>query len=267
MKTPPSLHQKHQQVQALLSGYGRVAIAFSGGVDSTLLLKIAHDTLGENCLALFADSVVQPRAERDGAVTTAQTIGAALVQVPFAPLALPEFTANCGDRCYYCKKAIFAVFLHLAKLDNFPWLADGTNSNDLDADRPGLRAVAELGVKSPLADAGLTKEEIRLLSRALGLPTWDKPSASCLATRIPTHTPITVTNLGLVETAERFLHTLGYHGCRVRLLGSTFVLELAAGDIVKIARHEDFITVRAYLYSLGAEKVFLDLLQRASILT
>ena len=185
----------------------------------------------------------------------------------FAPDSLPEFAANPSDRCYHCKKAIFSTFLALARERHIPWLADGTNSDDLQQHRPGQRAVTELGVRSPFTEAGLAKEEIRLLSRALGLSTWNKPSASCLATRIPTHTPITMTNLGLVETAERTLHTLGYHGCRVRLLGTALTIELAAGDIARLAGHGDFITVRTYLYSLGAEKVFLDLLERESILS
>lgn len=267
MDISPSLQQKHRQVQTLLADYGPVAIAFSGGVDSTLLLKIAHNTLGDRCLALFADSVVQPQEEREAARAQAQAIGAPLRLIPFAPLTLPEFAANPADRCYHCKKAIFAAFLTVAREHNFPGLADGTNSDDLAKERPGQRAVVELGVKSPLAAAGLTKEEIRLLSRALGLSTWNKPSASCLATRIPAHTPITVANLSLVDAAERTLHTLGYQGCRVRWAESTATIELASGDIARLARHGDFIKIRAYLQSLGVKKVFLDLLERESILS
>lgn len=264
---PPLVQQKHQHVQATLAGYGRVAIAFSGGVDSTLLLKIARDTLGDHCLALFADSLLQPREEREGAMATAHHIGAPLLVVPFAPLDLPEFTANPVDRCYHCKKAIFSTLLGLARERDLPWLADGTNSDDLGKDRPGLRAVAELGVTSPLAEAGLGKAEIRLLSQALGLPTWNKPSASCLATRIPAHTAITASDLGLVDAAEGYLHTLGYHGCRVRLQGSSTTLEVATGDIARLGQREDFVKVRDYLYSLGIKKVFLDLLERESILS
>ena len=267
MEIPHTLQTKLQRLQELLVGYGRLAVAFSGGVDSSLLLKISHDTLGDGVIALFADSLVQPHGERLGALATAKTIGAALEVIPFAPLSLAEFAANHAERCYHCKLAIFSIFLDVAKRREFPWLADGTNANDLSKHRPGMRAVAELGVKSPLADAGLTKEEIRLVSRTLGLPTWNKPSASCLATRIPTGTPITPASLSLIDKAEAFLHSLGYLGCRVRLSTTTATIELAAGDISRVTRQEDYIRVRDYLFALGANKVFLDLLERESILS
>lgn len=267
MQLPSSLNQKYQQVKKILLGYGRVAVAFSGGVDSSLVVKIGHDTLGDNLLALFADSLLQPREERQGAVATAQAIGVRLDIVHFTPLALPEFVANPTDRCYYCKKAIFSAFLDLASHRDIPCLVDGTNNDDLSQHRPGGRALAELGVKSPLAEAGLTKEEIRRLSRALGLSTWDKPSASCLATRIPANTLISASALALVDQAERYLHDLGYHGCRVRLKTGAATIELAAGDIARLGAEGDFKRVRAHLNSLGVEKVFLDLLERESILS
>jgi uncharacterized protein len=267
MNIPAELQQKYRAVQVMVSGHGRLAVAFSGGVDSSLLLKIAHDTLGDKVLALFADSVVQPEEERQAALDTAKAIGASLEVVDFDPLSLPEFVANPIDRCYHCKKSIFSTFLERAGKQKISRLADGTNLDDLSQDRPGARALSELGVVSPLAEAGLTKEEIRELSRALGLPTWDRHSASCLATRIPANTPITVADLELVDKAERFLHQRGYYGCRVRLADGTCYLELAAGDIARMASGGDFVAVRDYLYSLGAGKVFLDLLERASILS
>lgn len=268
MDISPSLNRKYQQVKKLLLGYGRVAVAFSGGVDSSLLVKIGHDTMGNGLLALFADSLLQPEEEREGALATAQEIGATLEVVQFAPLALPEFSNNPVDRCYYCKKAIFSAFLDKAGHRHIPCLVDGTNSDDRHQYRPGGRALAELGVKSPLAEAGLNKEEIRRLSRALGLTTWNKPSASCLATRIPAGTPITASALTLVDKAERYLHGLGYHGCRVRLssAGNAF-LELAGGDIARLGAQGDATKVRDHLNSLGVGKVFLDLLERESILS
>lgn len=266
MDIPPELKEKYQTVRDIIKGYRRLAIAFSGGVDSSLLLKIAHDALGKNTMAMFADSVVQPEKERQDAVDTAQSIGACLKIVAFDPLALAEFTANQARRCYYCKKSIFSTFMELARQQDFPCLADGTNHDDLSQDRPGAQAVAELGVKNPLAEAALTKGEIRQLSRALGLSTWNKPSASCLATRIPTNTIITAADLAMVGKAEHYLHDLGYHGCRVRLAAATFYLELADGDIARLADRREFGAIRDYLYALGAKKVFLDLLERASIL-
>lgn len=266
MDIPTDLQHKYKAAQALIRGYGPLAVAFSGGVDSSLLLKIAHDTLGEKVLALFADSVVQPKEERRGALDTARVIGAPLEIVDFDPLALPEFVANPIDRCYHCKKSIFSVFLELAGQRKISQLVDGTNLDDLSEHRPGARALAELGIQSPLAEAGLTKAEIRQLSRALGLPTWDRYSASCLATRIPADTPIIAADLEMVDKAERFLHQRGYYGCRVRLAAHTCTLEFAAGDIKRVTGNGDFVAVRDYLYSLGANKVFLDLLERASIL-
>lgn len=267
MQIPSPLNQKYQQLKDILLGYGRVAVAFSGGVDSSLVVKIGHDLLGCDLLSLFADSLLQPQEEREGALATAQAIGAPLEMVPFNPLALPEFVANPIDRCYHCKKAIFSTFLDLAGHRGIPWLVDGTNSDDLRQHRPGRLALAELGVKSPLAEAGLSKEEVRHLSRALGLSTWDKPSASCLATRVPATTPITASALALVERAERYLHGLGYQGCRVRLRNDTATLELAAGGIARLGAQGDFKKVRDHLHSLGLEKVFLDLLERESILS
>lgn len=250
-----------------MRNYGRIAIAFSGGVDSSLLLKIAHDTLGDNTLALFADSVLQTAKERQNALDMAKAIGAPVEYVEFSPLSIPEFISNKPTRCYYCKKNIFSAFLSLAGQKNFPLLADGTNLDDLKLERPGMQAVIELGVKSPLADAGLTKHEIRQLSQHLGLSTWNKPSASCLATRIEPHTPITIERLALINLAEGALHELGYQGCRVRLSGTAFVVELAAGDISLAARNNDLPHIRDFLISLGAKKVFLDLLERESILS
>jgi len=267
MDISSELQQKFKQLQEILRGYGRVVIAFSGGADSALLLKVAYDTLGKNTMAFFADSAVQPVEERLGAIDTAHSISAPFEIISFSPLDLPEFTANSKARCYHCKKSIFSSFLELAHQRDFPWLADGTNLDDLSKDRPGSLAVTELGVKTPLAQASLTKSEIRELSRFLALPTWNKPSASCLATRIPTGIPITATDLAIIDKAERILHNLGYHGCRVRLAASTCYLELVNGDIDRLVSSGKLEAVRDSLLALGTNKVFLDLLERASILS
>lgn len=267
MNIPCELQTKLQTLQDILRGYGRVAIAFSGGVDSALLLKVAHDTLGANSLAFFANSKLQPTEERQGAIATAHAIGAALDIVDFDPFAWAEFIGNSRLRCYHCKKSIFSTFIELARQRQYFWLADGTNLDDLSKDRPGAPAIAELGVKSPLAEVGLTKHEIRELSRCLDLPTWNKPSASCLATRIPTDTPITITDLAFIDQAERILHDFGYNGCRVRLAAASCYIELAVGDIDRLTKSGKLRTIRDALFALGATKVLLDLSERESILS
>jgi len=266
MDLPQKLQEKMVSLQEIVRGYRRVAIAFSGGADSSLLLKVAYDVLGENTLALFADSQFQPEEERHGAIATAGLIGASIDVVTFDPFALPLLILNSKLRCYHCKRAIFSQFIDLARQRQCLWLADGTNFDDLSQDRPGILAIKELGVQSPLAQACLTKSEVRLLSHHLGLPTWDKPSASCLATRIPTDTPITAMAVAAVDQAERILHGLGYQGCRVRIAASAWYLELAEGDIERLVASSDLGRVRAAFFALGANKVFLDLLERASIL-
>ncbi len=226
---------KYQALREWVKSQGRLAIAFSGGVDSSLLAKVCHDLLGEGAVLLFADSPLQPARTRLEAIATAQAIGARLRVIEFAPLAAPEFAANPPDRCYHCKKMILARFFALAREQGFSLLAEGTNADDLSRDRPGMRAVAELKALSPLAAAGLAKREIRALSRSLGLSTWNRPAASCLATRIPTGHPVTAQALALVARAEAALEELGYQGCRVRLAEDGCRLELAAGDIVRMA--------------------------------
>lgn len=268
MGTCHELKDKYLALQNILRGFGRVAIAFSGGVDSSLLLKVSCDALGKkNVLALFADSLLQPKAERQGAIHTARALGISLEIIAFEPLLSPDFACNSKMRCYHCKKSIFSTFLELAGQRGIPILADGTNLDDLSQDRPGAVAVAELGTKSPLAESGLTKIEIRQLSKTLGLSTWNKHSASCLATRIPTGIPITAADLSLVDKAEHYLHKLGYLGCRVRLSRTVCFLELVRGDAARLTSGGEVRAVCNYLHSLGATKVFLDLSERESILS
>ena len=265
---PEALTQtKYQLLREKIKAQGRLAIAFSGGVDSSLLAKVCHDQLGKGALLLFADSPLLPDGSRQEAVATAQAIGARLLVVDFDPLAAPEFVVNPPDRCYHCKRLILTRFLALAGELGFTALAEGTNLDDLSRDRPGLRAVAELGVISPLSAAKLSKTEIRSISRALGLSTWDKPAASCLATRIPAGRPVTRKALELVERAEAVLTELGYQGSRARLTEDGCRLELAAGGLGLMADRGDFIRVRERLRGLGLAKVFLDLLEREGILS
>jgi len=196
----------------------------------------------------------------------AEKIGVPLQVLEFDLLAVPEFRANPPERCYLCKGRIFAAILESSRRQEMV-LADGTNLDDLQQTRPGMQACRELGVKSPLLEAGLGKQDIRRLSRGQGLPTWNKPSASCLATRIETDDEITVDKLSLVAKGEGYLHRLGLAGCRLRLKAESGIIELAAGDIRRVAEKGQLPEIAEFLYSLGLKKVLLDLSEREGILT
>ena len=207
-------------------------VAFSGGVDSTLALKAAREVNYPPAVALFADSPLQSEFDRDNVKRLADQLGLQLLVVPFDPLAWVAFTANPSDRCYLCKKVIFGQFQTLLPAGLV--LMDGTNRDDLDADRPGHRAIVELGVVSPLALAGLIKTEVRQLSRWLGLPNWNRPSASCLATRIPGGITIIPKLLRRIEECERLVRCRGFGHVRARLVAGQLddlIVELAREEM------------------------------------
>lgn len=210
---------------------GRVVVAYSGGADSTLLLKVAHDELGENTIAVTAVSASTPADELRDATEIAQEIGAQLLVVDSSELQDPNYRANSPNRCYHCKYLRFDGLRELAREKGFTYVADGSNLDDLGDHRPGIRAAHELGVRSPLKEAGLTKADIRALSRKLGLPTWDKPSGACLASRIPYGTPITSQCLKRIDDAERYIRSLGISQVRVRLHGDIARIEVDTDDL------------------------------------
>ncbi len=185
------LDVKYRKLQETLRQMGRVAVAFSGGVDSTLLLKVAHDVLGTDVLAITADSETSAQHEREGAARLAESLGVEHLVVKSGELALLAFTKNPPNRCYECKKSRFGDLVSLARERGFAFVLDGENADDGDDFRPGSKAAKEWGVRSPLREAGLTKKEIRSLSRRLNLANWNQPSAACLASRIPYNSPIT----------------------------------------------------------------------------
>ncbi len=251
------MQAKLTRLQESLRGLNRVAIAYSGGADSTFLLKIAHDVLGDEVLALTADSPSQPRAELAEARAIAAGFGVRHVVLPTHELVDPRYAANPPDRCYICKGHIMGTLLAYAQAEGFQVLADGSNADDQGDYRPGSRAAAERGVRSPLQEVGLTKAEIRALAREHGLPNWDKPSAACLASRIPYGTPVTVEALGQVEAAEEHLHQLGFRQVRVRHHGAIARLEVTPSDLARAVELRDVIV--AALRDVGFTYVALDL--------
>lgn len=213
------LHAKHERLRQIVKDTGGMVVAFSGGVDSTYLLKVASDVLGPGVLAVSAMAAAFPRRELDEAEQFCAVQGVGQVVFPFCELAVQGFCDNPPDRCYLCKKALFSEIWEVARSHGFSVVADGSNLDDEGDYRPGMRALAELGVRSPLREAALTKADIRELSRELGLPTWSKPSFACLATRIPYGEQITEERLSMVGRAEQYLIDRGFAQVRVRLHG------------------------------------------------
>lgn len=253
-----ALEQKYQRLQDILTQFGSVAVAFSGGVDSTFLLYVAHATLGDNALAVTAVTAALPQRERQSAEDICAQLGVRRLVYPLDVLALPAFQTNPPDRCYHCKKALFQGMLTLAQEAGFLTLVDGSNVDDTGDYRPGMRALAELGIQSPLLTAGLTKGDIRALSHRFHLPTWNQPSAACLASRIPYGETITEEKLALVEQAEQFLAGLGLTQLRVRLHGGNLArIEVAPEQLDVVLTHRTEI-VRA-LTGLGCTYVTVDL--------
>lgn len=229
------MDKKSALLQRFFKENPRIAVAFSGGVDSAYLLYAALES-GAQVRAYYVASAFQPAFERQDALRLAEELGADMRLLPLDVLSDPEVTANPADRCYYCKKRIFGAITAAAREDGYPVLCDGTNASDDAGDRPGMAALAELSVRSPLRQCGLTKEEIRALSRAAGLFTWDKPSYACLATRIPAGTAITQADLERTEAAEAALAAMGFRDFRVRLFGGGARLQLRAEQLPLLTR-------------------------------
>lgn len=252
------LAEKKAKLEKLISLETRAAVACSGGVDSTLLLKLTHDVLGhENTIAIFAETPLLPHGEAAYARKVIGQIGSRLLTLRLNPLEWQEFTANPRGRCYLCKKRIYLAFRE--KLDplHFKTLMDGTNLDDLGEFRPGLRALEELGIKTPLAAAKLTKGDVRQLSRALALPNWDKHSSSCLATRVSAGLPISRKKLAIIEKCENFLHSLDFQGCRVRITDDSATIEVLEEDISRFSERVTRQAVLKKFSNFNLVKIFL----------
>ena len=253
------LEGKKDRLAAILRRHAPLAIAYSGGVDSTYLVAAAAEALGTGVLAITVQAPIHSRREIAQAVETAASIGVRHVVIPLAEMNDPEFSANPPERCYICKRIVFGEILRRAAAMGVIHLAHGVNLDDLGDYRPGLKAAEEMGVLAPLVEAGLTKSDIRELSRAKGLPTWNRPSMACLASRVPYGRPITPAVLAMIEAAEEFLQDLGFAGCRVRHHGEVARIEVPARDLERMAAEATRGPVVARLRAIGFAHVALDL--------
>lgn len=253
------LHEKFERLRERLASYGRVAVAFSAGVDSTFLLKVAHDLLGERALAVTASSALFMRRDLVEGEEFCRAEGIRQIIVETDELAVEGFRENPPDRCYICKRDLFSRMIAAARREGVETVAEGSNLDDLGDYRPGLRAIAELGVASPLREAGLTKADIRALSRELGLRTWDKPSCACLASRFAYGEEITAERLERVEAAEEFLREMGFSQVRVRVHGNIARIEAEPVRLPELTEPETARRINERLRSLGFMYVAVDL--------
>ncbi len=260
MRLIPDLETKLRDLNKILVDLKSAVIGFSGGADSTFLAAAAHRALGGGAIAITAYSATLPESEKEEAVALAAQVGIRHVLLYNSELDSPDFVRNDGDRCYYCKKGRFGALADWAAEHGFEWVLEGSNADDRSDYRPGLRAVTELPtVRSPLLEAELSKQDIRDLSKNWGLPTWDKPSAACLSSRVAYGQAVTKENLGQIEKAEAFLKRYCKGQVRVRHHGRLARIEVAPEEIPVLTEPAAANEVAAALRKLGFAFVTLDL--------
>lgn len=251
---------KLEKLKQILSELKSVLVAYSGGIDSTFLLKAAVDVLGQaNVLAVTANSETYPTEEAEDAASLAKTLGAKLQIIRTNELENELFVQNPPDRCYHCKKELYTHLGKIADEQNLAVVADGANADDLQDFRPGMKAGNEMGIRHPLQEAGLTKAEIRQLAREMGLPNWNKPSMPCLSSRFPYGHAIEPAKLRQVEESERYLRSLGFTECRLRHHGSIARIEVPLTVFKEITSEPNCQNITAKLKSLGFTYITLDL--------
>lgn len=244
----PSALERFERLIGIVEGLGSCVLALSGGIDSSFLLAVAGPLLGDRCLALTGESAAVPTWDRDDAAAAAadaRRYGADWRTIPTKELDDPRYARNPRSRCYFCKIEMYGAASAVARSEGYAWVVDGTNASDTERrDRPGMSAGIELGIRSPLAEAGITKDQLRRLARSIGVAGWDRPASACLASRIPFGERITVDRLRRVESAELALRALGFRQVRVRDFGPHARVEVAADELADLERRSTSVQAR-----------------------
>ena len=252
------LQQKYEKLKTLFEEMGSVVVAYSGGVDSALVLAVAQDVLKDGVLAVTGNSPSLARRELTAAQELAQKIGADHKVINTGEMDSENYTANPADRCYYCKFELYTRLREVADDHGLNIIVNGTNLDDLGDHRPGLHSAREAEVRSPLCEAGMTKQDVRDLARQMNLPVWDKPAMPCLSSRIPYGQMVTQEKLGMIEQAEDFLISLGFRQMRVRHLGDSARVELAVEDLPRFQNENLEPQVRRRLKEIGFKELSVD---------
>ncbi len=251
--------RKINKLKKIIKSYGSVIIAFSGGTDSSFLLKIAAEVLGKNVIAVTVKSPVFPKKELMGAKKITGILNCRHIIIYLNQLEIEALRKNPENRCYICKKELFLKLISIKDKYNFNAIADGTNHDDLYTFRPGRKALRELGIKNPLAESGLTREDIKKYSKILHLPTWNKPALSCLLTRFPYGEKISISKLVKIEKAEEYLHSLGFKQKRVRYQHPAARIEIEKDEIPKLAQNNLREKIVKQFKKMGFKYITLDL--------